>query len=80
MISKLEQKIILQKILSESYIPEVKTNVGKLLKEYHKQVIEDMSMSNLIGSPVSTQAKPMIFEIGKPTEKLIEDILTAFNN
>jgi|GEM_PF-6130221 len=80
MISKLEQKIILQKILSESYIPEVKTNVGKLLKEYHKQVIEDMSMSNLIGSPVSTQTKPMIFEIGKPTEKLIEDILTAFNN
>ena len=43
MISKLEQKIILQKILSESYIPEVKTNVGKLLKEYHKQVIEDIS-------------------------------------
>ena len=64
----------------ESYVPEVKTNVGKLLKEYHKQVIEDMSMSNLIGSPVSTQTKPMIFEIGKPTEKLIEDILTAFNN
>ena len=64
----------------ESYVPEVKANVSKLLVEYHKQVIEDMSMSNLIGSPVSTQAKPMIFEIGKPTEKLIEDILTAFNN
>jgi len=80
MISRLEQKVILEKILMESYVPEVKANVGKLLKEYNKQVIEDINFSNLIGSPVTTQTKPMIFEIGIPTEKLIENILTAFNN
>jgi len=80
MISTLEQRVILKKILIDSYVPEVKENVSKLLKEYHKQVVEDITMSNLMGSPVSTQRKPMIFEIGIPTEKLIENILTAFNN
>ena len=79
MISTLEQKVILKEILYNKYIPQVKLNVSELLTKYHKQVVEDINCSLLIGSDVSTQTKPMIFEISKQTEQLIEDILIAFN-
>ena len=74
-----EKRKVVEYIVRDVYLPELKAKVTKVMNDYNRKVEKDIKLTQMTGISCNV-AEPVLFEVAEPTNKLIENIMILFDD
>lgn len=79
MILKSDKRKVIEHIVRNIYLPELKKNVQEMINAYTKKMITDIRLTQMLNIPTIVN-EPVLFKIAEPTEKLITNLMIIFDD